>query len=193
MGRHREFDLEHALDAAVSVFWEKGYEGTSYDDLTRVTGVARPSLYAAFGNKESLFRLALDRYSAVHLSFLDTALQKPKSRDVVRLFLEGTVDVTTSQPGSLGCLGVNCAVASSDTSEPSCQEVVARRSMSEEKLRSRLERAKAEGDLPASANCAALAGYVATISHGLAVQAKGGVCRDTLLAIVQQVLQTWPS
>ena len=62
MGRHREFQLEEALDAALRMFWRKGYEGTSYADLTEATGLERPSLYAAFGNKEALFRRALARY-----------------------------------------------------------------------------------------------------------------------------------
>ena len=192
MGRHREFDLRRALDAALSVFWRKGYEGTSLDDLTRATGVARPGLYSAFGNKEALFRLVLNRYSAEYLSFMDEALAKPNARDVVRYVLEGTVNTTTSIPGSLGCLGVNGAVACSDVGDPIRRELVARRAMSEAKVRRRLERAQAEGDLPASADCAVLAGYVAIISQGIAVQAKAGVPRDVLQAIVRQIVAAWP-
>ena len=63
IGRPRAFDLETALDRALQVFWRKGYEGTSLSDLTKAMGINRPSLYAAFGNKEALFRKALDRYA----------------------------------------------------------------------------------------------------------------------------------
>ncbi len=95
MGRHREFDIDKALDAALSVFWQKGYEGTSLEDLSHVTGVARPGLYSAFGNKEALFRKALDRYDAKYMTFMSEALGEPKVRDVVRRILEGSLEVQT--------------------------------------------------------------------------------------------------
>ncbi len=193
MGRHRQFDLEDTLDAALSVFWAKGYEGASYDDLSRATGVARPGLYSAFGNKEALFRLALDRYGAKYLRFIDEAMKQSRSRDVVRVFLEGTVNVATLIPDSPGCLGVNGALACSADGDPIRRELIARREETEDKLRRRLERAKAEGDLPASADCGVLAGYITTVSQGLAVQAKAGVSRDRLLALVRHSLDTWPS
>ena len=69
MGRHREFDVEKVLDAALCVFWRKGYEGASYADLTEAAGVERPALYSAFGNKEALFRRALDRYYERYLDY----------------------------------------------------------------------------------------------------------------------------
>ena len=78
MGRHREFDVDKALDAALGVFWSKGYEGTSYSDLTKATGVERPALYSAFGNKEALFLRALDRYYAHYLDFLPAALAQDR-------------------------------------------------------------------------------------------------------------------
>lgn len=189
MGRHREFDLDKALDAAMSVFWQRGYEGASYEDLTRATGVARPGLYSAFGNKETLFRLALDRYNMTHLSFTEAALQEPKVRDVVRHLLEGVVTVTTTVPGSPGCLGINGALACSDAGEAIRRELVARRDASEALLLGRLERAQTEGDLPESADCAVLASYVTTISQGIAVQAKAGASREKLQAIVRHALE----
>lgn len=82
MGRRREFDVDQALDAALCVFWRKGYEGASYNDLTQATGVERPGLYSAFGNKEALFRRALERYYEQQLGFFPEALVKPTSREV---------------------------------------------------------------------------------------------------------------
>ena len=76
MGRHREFDVVQALDAALRVFWRKGYEGASYADLTEATGVERPALYSAFGNKEALFRRALGRYYERYLDYLPEALER---------------------------------------------------------------------------------------------------------------------
>lgn len=91
MGRQREFDVDEALDAALCVFWRKGYEGASYLDLTEATGVKRPGLYSAFGNKEALFLRALERYYEHYLDFYRAALLKPTSREVAEDILYGAV------------------------------------------------------------------------------------------------------
>lgn len=193
MGRHREFDLDKALDAALAVFWDKGYEGASFEDLTRATGVARPGLYAAFGNKEALFRKALDRYDSTYMTFMGTALEAPSSRAVVQRILEGSLAVQTLNDAHRGCLGINGALACSDGAEAIRQELIRRRNGTEAALRARLERAREDGDLPPSADCTMLAAYVMTVSQGMAVQAKAGAPKATLDAIVGHVLATWPS
>ncbi|PIO96926.1 TetR/AcrR family transcriptional regulator [Pleomorphomonas carboxyditropha] len=193
MGRHREFDPERALEAALVVFWRKGYEGTSFEDLTQATGVARPGLYAAFGNKEALFLKVLDRYEATYVAFMREALGEPHARDVVRRILEGNAIVHTLDGESRGCLGINGAMACSDEGEPVRQELVRRRAASEAALRDRLERARREGDLPADADSTVLAAYVMTIGQGMAVQAKAGAPRQKLDAIAAHVLATWPT
>ncbi len=193
MGRHREFDIDQALDAALSVFWQKGYEGASFEDLTRATGVARPGLYAAFGNKESLFLRALDRYDAKYMTYMSAALEEPGIRDVVQRILDGSVEVQTLYPESRGCMGVNGAIACSEDSEPIRKELVARRKASELALRHRLERAKREGELAPSTDCTVLAALVMTVTHGMAVQAKAGASKSILTAVARQFMATWPS
>ncbi len=193
MGRHREFDTDKALEAALSVFWQKGYEGTSFEDLTRVTGVARPGLYSAFGNKEALFRKALDRYDATYMAFMGEALEKPTSYEVVQRILLGCVAVQTIDPVHPGCLGTNGALACSIEGESIRQELVRRRGATEAALRRRLEKALGEGDLPQSADCAMLAAFVMTVTQGMAVQAKAGAPRQLLEAIASHVLAAWPS
>ena len=118
MGRHREFDVDKALDAALDVFWRKGYEGASYTDLTQATGVERPGLYSAFGNKEALFRLALERYYAHYLNYFPEALQQPTSRLVVEHVLRGAAELHTRYPDRGGCLGVLAAVVGPDSVAP---------------------------------------------------------------------------
>ena len=81
-GRPREFDAEDALDRALEVFWRKGYEGASLAELTEAMGINRPSLYAAFGNKEALFRLAFDRYADGPAAYTREALEAPTARGV---------------------------------------------------------------------------------------------------------------
>src|SRR5258705_11644334 len=82
-GRTRQFDVDQGLDRAMEVFWARGYEGATLPELTRAMGINRPSLYSAFGNKEQLFRKALDHSQAGPMSFLADALNKPTARAVV--------------------------------------------------------------------------------------------------------------
>ncbi|CAJ0992282.1 hypothetical protein SODG_006273 [Sodalis praecaptivus] len=98
MGRHREFDVERALDAALCVFWRKGYEGATYADLTEATGVERPALYSAFGNKEALFRRALDRYYDRYMAFIPEALQRSTAREVAAHILYCSAELNTRFP-----------------------------------------------------------------------------------------------
>ncbi|SEU01455.1 TetR/AcrR family transcriptional regulator [Stigmatella erecta] len=193
MGRHREFDVDKVLDAAVCVFWRKGYEGTSYSDLVEAAGVERPALYAAFGNKESLFHKALARYNEQYLVYIPEALKLPTSRQVVAHFLHKTVELNTRYPDRTGCLGINGGVAGSDDAEPVRQALIQFRVAGQERLRERFEQAKAERDLPKSAKSEALAAFVMTVAQGIAVQAKAGASRDVLEAVVEQALTSWPS
>ena len=192
MGRHREFDVEKALDAALCVFWSKGYEGASYADLVEATGVERPALYSAFGNKEALFRKALDRYYERYLDFIPEALERPTAREVAAHILFNVADLSTRYPNHRGCLAVNGALAVSDESESVRQAVIESRAAGEARVRERFERAKAEGDLPASAKPEVLAAFLMAVTHGIAVQAKAGFSRDTLESVAEQALSTWP-
>ncbi|MDW5377222.1 TetR/AcrR family transcriptional regulator [Halomonas sp. HP20-15] len=193
MGRRREFDVDQALDAALCVFWRKGYEGASYNDLTQATGVERPALYSAFGNKEALFHQALERYYEQQLSFFSAALAQPTSREVAAHILSGVAELNTRHPEHSGCFLINGALAGSDESESVRQTLIEFRAKGEAQLRERFERAKEEEDLPQTANCSALAAYVMAVTHGMAVQAKAGFSRETLEAVAAQALATWPT
>src|SRR5256885_9967527 len=92
-GRPREFDADKALDAALLLFWRHGYEGTSLAALTDAMGINVPSLYAAFGNKESLFRMVLDRYLKGPAFYLPKALKEPTARGVAEALLKGAIDM----------------------------------------------------------------------------------------------------
>lgn len=192
MGRHREFDVEKTLDAVLDVFWLKGYEGASYTDLTHATGVERPGLYSAFGNKEAMFRLALDRYYTLYLQYFPKSLEQPTSRLVVEHILLGAAELHTRFPDRKGCMGVLSAVVGPDSVAPIQKMLVDTRSAGEAALVQRLERAKEQGDLPEDESCVGLTALVMTILSGMAVQAKSGYDRATLEAVVAQVLATWP-
>lgn len=193
MGRHRQFDAEKVLDALVSVFWRKGYEGATYADLVETAGVERPALYAAFGNKEALFRKALARYDELYLDYIPEALQLPTAREVVTHILRKAVEHNTRFADCRGCLGINGAVAGSDEAEPVRKALAEFRAAGRDRLRERLEKAKAEGDLPETADPDALAAFVMTVTQGIAVQAKGGMSRKLLEAVAERALASWPS
>lgn len=191
-GRPRTFDAETALDKAMKVFWEKGYEGSSLPELTEAMGMNRPSLYAVFGNKENLFRMALDRYGATHEPLFNEALKEPTARAVVEHFLRGNADAQTETDKPHGCLVINGALACSDDALPIRNSLIERRAASEVRLRERFEQAKVDGDLPADSCSGQMARYVMTVSNGMAVQAAAGATRKQLQEVVDQVLRGWP-
>lgn len=192
MGRHRQFDVEKALDAALCVFWRKGYEGASYTDLTEATGVERPALYAAFGNKEALFRRALERYNETYLDYVPEALKQPTARAAAAFMLRGAAELSTRYPANPGCMAINGVLAGSDEAEPVRQTLIETRAQGEAQIRARLEAAKAAGDLPETADPAALATFLMAVMHGMAVQAKAGLPRQALLAVAEQALAVFP-
>ncbi|ACU38248.1 TetR/AcrR family transcriptional regulator [Actinosynnema mirum] len=191
-GRPRGFDADEALDRAVRVFWAKGYEGASLTDLTTAMGINRTSMYAAFGNKDELFRKALDRYTGTQAGYVRRALEESTSEAVARAFLEGSVRASTTPGEPTGCLGVQGALAVGDDARQACEVLAAWRDEGCEWLRRRFERAAAEGDLPAGSDPALLARYLMTVANGIAVQASGGADRETLELVAGAALRNWP-
>ncbi|HEY6388122.1 MAG TPA: TetR/AcrR family transcriptional regulator [Candidatus Acidoferrum sp.] len=192
LGRPRAFDPEKALEAALWVFWTKGYEGTALSDLTAAMGINRPSIYATFGNKEALFRKALDRYSERMTGYTTEALKEPTARAVAERLMTGTADLLSYPGNPKGCLMVQGALACGDQADPIRKELIARRATGEAALRERFERAKAEGDLPAGADPGDLARYVMAVMHGMSVQSAGGASREELLGVIDLSMRAWP-
>lgn len=192
-GRPREFCVDAALAAALRVFWSKGYEGASLNDLTEAMGITRPSLYAAFGNKEALFRKALDLYEAEKLCYIGASLAQPTARQVAEHLLRGSMENQTSNCEPHGCLGVISSVACGPEAESIRQEVLKRGRVARKALVERLERAKAEGDLPETADVEGLTSFLYAIIQGMAVQAGAGATRADLERLVETSMAMWPS
>jgi AcrR family transcriptional regulator len=193
MGRPRAFDMDQALDQALHMFWAKGYEGTSIADLTEAMGINPPSLYAAFGNKEMLFRKALDRYEALRDQIMEEAFAAPTAREAMTRLLQGTADRLSDKDKPRGCLMVQGALSGGEECEAVKRDLAARRAGGEALIRERLKRAKREGDLPEDADRAALARFVTAVVQGMSVQAAGGASRKELRAIADMALRAWPS
>jgi hypothetical protein len=126
------------------------------------------------------------------MTHIPEGLQLPTAREVVAHILHSSVNINTRFPDRTGCLGIHGALAGSNDSEPVQQALINFRAAGEQKLRERLERARAEGDLPDTAQPEVLSRYVMAVLHGMAVQAKAGFGPDELHAIVEQALSNWP-
>lgn len=192
MGRPRAFDREKALESAVKVFWSKGYEGASLADLTEAMGINPPSLYAAFGNKEGLFREVLERYATGPGAHVLEALEAPTARATAQVFLNGAVEALCVAGVPKGCLIVREAMAGGDSACDTRDLVNAKRLEGQKKLRQRFERAQNEGDLSKDVDAGDLARFITTIGEGLSVERSGGATRKQLHAIVERAMKAWP-
>ncbi len=193
MGRAKTFCVETALGRALEVFWRHGFEGASMSELTAAMGITRPSLYATYGNKETLFRRALDLYDERYMGFTREALAAPTSREVAMALLLGFARIATDARQPRGCMDTNGTLACSVAADPIKVELVRRRGLLEDALRGRLERAREEGDLPTGQDPADLARYVLTMACGITVQAAGGATRDALERTAAVALRAWPA
>jgi AcrR family transcriptional regulator len=191
-GRPRSFCTEKALDSAMQIFWRKGYEGASMVDLTEAIGINSPSLYAAFGSKEGLFRAVLERYDARRATFMADIIAAPTAHEVAERFLHGIADFAADTGGKNppGCLLLQSGLSCGDSVIP--DELARHRAEKEGALRERFERAMGDGDLPQTANPATLARYLAAMANGISIQAASGASTAQLHEIASLALAAWP-
>jgi AcrR family transcriptional regulator len=191
-GRPRGFDRDLALAKAMEVFWARGYEGASMNDLTAAMGIASPSLYAAFGCKEALFREALELYSATESEGIWGGVEAaPTARAGFESFLYATARVFTRPDKPTGCLVVLSALHASELNQTVRDELVKGRASMVDGLEARLKRGQRDGDLPAGADTRAVATYFVTVQQGMSIQARDGATRATLEAIARVALSGW--
>jgi len=192
MGRPREFDVDKALDKALNVFWRNGYEGASIADLTGAMGINPPSLYAAFGNKEGLFRKALDRYVQRGTEFWTEAHAQPTARGMVEHLLHGKADFLTTESNPPTCMLDRSAMTCTEADKAMQQELAALRSKFEIALRERFQAARTAGEISPDMQPDDYARYIMTVLEGMSVRAAGGATREELHNIADMTLRTWP-
>jgi len=192
-GRPREFCVDHALAQALRVFWTKGYEGASLTDLTDAMGITRPSLYAAFGNKESLFRKALDLYEREKMAYLNEGLARPTAREVAETMLRGALENVAGEGEPHGCMRVIASVACGPAAQSLHDEIVQRTDIFKQMMVERFERAKEEGDLPGHIDALGLTGVLVAWLQGISIQANQGIERKDLERLIETALVLWPS
>lgn len=162
-------------------------------ELTAEMGITKPSLYAAFGNKEALFHKALDLYEREKLAYMTSALEAPTARGVAERLLRGALQIQTSTCDPKGCLGVISTAACGAEAEPIKAEVVKRRASSEAALIRRFDEARAAGEFPDGLDSPALARYLFAIMQGMALQGGSGATCAELNQLVETSLMVWPT
>lgn len=191
-GRPPSFDHDEALEKALEVFWTQGYEGASMAELTAAMGMNKPSIYAAFGNKEELFRQALQKYFSGPVAYIREAMAQPTAKQSVEMLLTKSAELLCGCHTPRGCMIVQGALTVGQGAELIKRELMKHRQGFEAMLKSRFDQGKKDGDLPKDVDTAQLAKYIATIHQGLSVQASSGVKKKELLGVVQMVMKGWP-
>jgi AcrR family transcriptional regulator len=193
-GRPRLFDRTAAIQQAMELFWDRGYEGTTFDDLIGAMNISPSSFYHEFGSKEQLYREAVDYYLNVSSSFVPRALSSHRdTRAAFEALIEETATFFTNDACPAGCM-----ISLAGTQLPPHLRSVADftkslRKLFEQALARRLRKGVSDGDLPPGTNVKELAAYFGTIFRGMAVQARDGASRKQLLAICRLAMRAWPS
>lgn len=193
LGRPRAFDRHKALLAAMEVFWERGYEGTSLADLGEATGINRPSLYAAFGNKEELFAEALAAYEAKEGAVISRLLNDaPTAKAAIEATLRYNAGAYVEEGRPRGCMIVLSSLVGTPESNAVRDLLTRRRRAGEEELRDRIERGKADGDVSADCDARHLAAFYSAVLQGMSITARDGADREHLDRIVTTAMASWP-
>ena len=193
-GRPLSFDRDAALENAMHVFWERGYEAASIADLTSAMGITPPSLYTAFGDKEKLFLEAIERYALGPGSAGPRALaEEPTARGAIERWLLEAADELTRPCHPKGCMVVmattNCSVAAEHVQTALSK----RRAAAIANVKSRIQQGIDSGELPAETDANALSNFYSTIYQGMSMQAKDGATRASLIATVDAAMRAWPA
>ena len=195
-GRPRAFDVDLALDRALAVFWKHGFQDASLQELTDAMGLSKPSLYAAFGDKEALYLKALERYVeklvATHSQVL---VNVPDGRAAVDGFLRSLAGMLADPALPGGCFIINGSADFGGSTIPASVELALRAALhgTEARLLERLRRAQADGDLAYGAQPEALAAMFGSIVAGMAVMAKSGAPLAKLATVIDTAMAVWPA
>lgn len=192
-GRPRAFDRAHALSLAMELFWQQGFAATSTAQLTQAMGIAPPSLYAAFGSKEALYREALALYQAQYGQFLQTPFAQAGSvRDAMAAMLAAAAQQFSQRSHPLGCMVACGELQASPGNSPLAGELTHLRQAAQHSLWQQLETARQRGGLPEPTDTKTLAAFYALVVQGMAIQARDGTPLAELNLLAQQAMQAWP-
>ena len=188
-GRPIGFDKEAALEAAMLLFWERGYEGASMADLTQAMGLNPSSIYAAFGDKHALFQLAVSRYLGIRAQYATKALEEPTLDGVIRALFDNTIQFLTTPGHPPTCMTLAGAVGCSVEAKPARDLMIEIRKQNQIALRKRLLKARQSGELSKDINLNDYTRYLSTIIAGLSIQAANGSTKQELKRTAKMALR----
>jgi AcrR family transcriptional regulator len=189
LGRPAEFDKEAALDVAMRLFWERGYEGTSMADLSQAMGIHPSSIYAAFGDKQEFFALAAKRYADVPAQYMVKALEQPTFRGFILAAFDNTVEFLGSKEHPSSCFTLTGAISCGTDTEPAKLLMREMRLQNEAAIKARLLRARKAGEFPKDENVDDYTRYFSSLLSGLAIQAANGSTRAELKRTAEVALR----
>jgi AcrR family transcriptional regulator len=188
-GRPIGFDKDAALEAAMLLFWKRGFEGTSMADLTEAMGLSPSSIYAAFGDKHALFSLAVKRYMKTRAQYATNALEQPTLEKVIHALFDSTVAFLTTPNHPPTCMTLAGAVGCSVDASPARDMMTEIRKRNESAMRERFLLAQKDGELSKDVNVDDYSRYLSTIIAGLSIQAANGSTKAELKRTAQMALQ----
>lgn len=192
LGRPRAFDRETALHTAMLIFWERGFEATSTTELSAAIGINPPSLYAAFTNKETLFREAIGLYESTEAEVSRRAMDEaPDVRAAVAALLHGSVDQFTTDGKPRGCMIVLAATNHTSDHESIRDFALRCRARTKTTIKGRLDRAVTDGELADGTDTDRLAAFYTTFLNGVSLQARDGADRAQLHSLVDMAMAVW--
>lgn len=193
-GRPRNFDRPTALHQAMELFWERGYEGASFDDLTAAMGISPSSFYNSFGSKERLYQEAIEAYMACAGKwFLGELEAHTDTKTAFHRLLNAAAREFTQNDRPTGCM-ISLACTHVPPALTSLHETMAGyRRAAQSAMAARIQRGIDEGDVPTGTDVAVLAAFYSALSRGLAVQARDGASRERLQEIVEVGMRAWPT
>ena len=192
-GRPLSFDREKALEQAMLMFWQYGYEATSVQDLIQAMGITAPSLYTAFGDKEQLFMEAIQYYQQKDGCQVDEIFANaPTAKIAIELYLHENAVKLVQPSKPHGCMIVTAATNCSTQSSHVQAALAQRRQDLKNKIKNRLTRGITDGDIQATQNIEQLADFYSSIAQGMTIQARDGASYTALQAISQMAMAAWP-
>lgn len=189
LGRPPEFDTDAALDVAMRLFWERGYEGTSISDLSQAMGIHPSSIYAAFGDKQALFALAAKRYADVPAQYMVKALEQPTLRGFILAAFDNTAEFLGSKEHPSSCFTLTGAISCGVDVEPAKVLMKEMRLQNEAAIKARLLKARRAGEFPKEENVDDYTRYLSSLLSGLAIQAANGSTRAELKRTAEVALR----
>ncbi|MGL4729903.1 MAG: TetR/AcrR family transcriptional regulator [Bosea sp. (in: a-proteobacteria)] len=192
-GRPRAFDQGVALNAAMRLFWQRGFEGVSISELSQAMGINAPSLYATFGDKRQLFEASVEAYLAGHGCYaIEAILQEGTARAAIERLLVSAAAYLTDPRMPSGCMvvlsAINCAEQDTDLRDT----MAAKRNASADAIRDRIRAGVAKGETPRGFNADAMAALVTATFQGLSIRARDGATREELESVARLLMQQWP-